>query len=257
MRCPLWFLAVIGCAQSPEGDPQPVQTPPSWEPGVEVDVWSGTQAWSGTVEVRASENVQIEPGARFEIAPGTRLVLHGRMRAFGTREAPIVFDAPDGWQGIELHGELTGTYVQIRGAGGDLRMQSGWLDLTDSTLDLVTNAAVPDCTSIQDGVVRLDHVQITGCHCPIHINAAQSVEITNSIFDVAAVPVMIARTTGALTGNHFIGSPGVMDVGGGLDVDLSGNFWGGGSPTVQTSNPSQFSGTDDFSNAPFAGAGPR
>jgi hypothetical protein len=115
----------------------------------------------------------------------------------------------------------------------------------------------PDCTSIGGGTVKLDHVQITGCHCPIHINQALSAEVTNSVLDGAAVPVMLARVDALFVGNDIVGEPGMQDVGSGITAEIGGNYWGGGPPTVSSADLAQFTGSDDWSDTPIPGAGPR
>jgi hypothetical protein len=249
MRLPsLVLLALPACAPEEEvtlgGGPVPLE-------------WSGEMSLEGTVEIAVTEAVTVQPGTRVELAPGTRLVVKGALTAMGSQEAPVVLEAPDGWLGIELSGTLRGTYLQIVGAGGPVRMLAGTLDLTDSVLDLVSPTAPPDCTSISGGVVKLDHVRITGCHCPIHINQALSADVTDSVLDGAAVPVMLARTDAVFAGNDIVGSPGMQDVGSGITAEIGGNYWGGGQPTLSTQDPAQFLGADDWSATPIPGAGPR
>jgi hypothetical protein len=219
--------------------------------------WSGEMTLEGPVTIAVTESVTAQPGTHVMIAPGTKLTIQGALAAMGTREAPVVLEAPEGWSGIELTGTLRGTYLQITGAGGPIRMLGGTLDMADSLLDLQAPTAPPDCTSISGGTVKLDHVQITGCHCPIHINQALSTEITGSVLDGAAVPVMLARTDALFAGNDIVGSPGIQDVGSGIAAEIGGNYWGGGAPTVSTQDPSQFTGADDWSDSPIPGAGPR
>jgi hypothetical protein len=147
---------------------------------------------------------------------------------------------------------LGGTTIPITG---------GILEMTDSFLDQMHPPSTPDCTDWAGGGMRLDHVHITGCHCPIHINSADEVvSITNSILDGAKNPIMIANCTATITHNHFVGtSTLVLDIGdgNGIDADVSGNYWDGGAPNVGTRRPDQFTGTDDFSMTPFTDVGPR
>jgi hypothetical protein len=137
-------------------------------------------------------------------------------------------------------------------AGGMLRM-------SDSVIDVGRALSGPDCTSVNGGGLELDHVQFTNCHCPLHINrTTDQVTITNSIFDGASVPVMIANSDALFSGNNFISSgPEFMDIGGGITANIAGNFWGGDAPRISTSNRSQFTGTGDYAASPIPGAGPR
>jgi hypothetical protein len=143
--------------------------------------------------------------------------------------------------------------------GGTTQISGGSIEITDSTIDLQVGAFGPDCTNWSGGEGTLDHVRFTNCHCPLHINAtAGPFVVTNSIFDGASVPVMIARTSGRFTHNHFVGSQSAfLDIGGSIAVDVAGNYWGGGTPTISTTNPSQFTGAADYSTAPFSDVGPR
>ncbi|HEY8430046.1 MAG TPA: hypothetical protein VIL20_16805, partial [Sandaracinaceae bacterium] len=105
---------------------------------------------------------------------------------------------------------------------------------------------------------RLDHVWITNCHCPIHITRADSVEVTASILDGASVPVMIANTRARFFGNVIEGTGADFDdIGGGIDADIAGNYYGGDAPRLATADESQFTGADDVLAEPPAGAGPR
>jgi hypothetical protein len=100
-------------------------------------------------------------------------------------------------------------------------------------------------------------VRITGCHCPIHITRADSVEVTASILDSAAYPVMIARTSATFRGNVLDGvAADFQDIGGGITADITGNYYGGGPPTLDTDDTSQFTSTE-FLTDPPADAGPR
>ncbi|MBI5503139.1 MAG: hypothetical protein HY907_23040 [Deltaproteobacteria bacterium] len=146
----------------------------------------------------------------------------------------------------------------VRG-GAALGISGGILRMTDSSIDLGHRGTPPDCTNFDAGGAVLDHVRIGGCHCPLHVNrTTEEVTVTNSVFDEAAVPVMIAQSTATFHGNHFLGSgPGMMDIGGSIAADVAGNYWGGGAPDISTSDPGQFTGTADYSTGPIPGAGPR
>jgi hypothetical protein len=142
----------------------------------------------------------------------------------------------------------------------------GSLNMTDSVIDLQHAGASPDCTDWSGGGAILDHVRLTGCHCPIHINSTNMpFKMTNSILDRAGVPVMIADSTNAtFNGNNILSTgPQFLDIGGGIHADVSGNFWGtdgattGHAPGITSSNIAQFTGMGSYSQTPIAGAGPR
>lgn len=222
---------------------------------VEGEVWEGTRTLDGKVVIPEGTEVVVAAGTTLEAQAGAWLDVRGTLRVEGTADAPVVLDAPDGWGGIALDGTLIGDHFDMHGVGGKLVMIGGTLDLADSTLDLENPTKSPDCTGISGGNVTLDHVRITGCHCPIHINRADDVQITGSVFDGAAVAVMIANTEGTLTGNDIDGGLDLQDIGGGLAVDVSGNWWGADGVTVQ--GDEGFTGLDDALTSPVEGAGPR
>lgn len=152
----------------------------------------------------------------------------------------------------------TFTKSEIRG-GNTTILDGGMLRMTDSVLDLQEPRTGPDCTKINAGGMVLDHVRFTGCHCPIHINAStMTVKVTNSIFDDASYPMMIAKSNATFTGNHFVkGAAHILDIGGSINANVANNYWDGGKPKIQTSNASQFKGTATYSTKPFPGVGPR
>lgn len=145
--------------------------------------------------------------------------------------------------------------------GSTIPITGGVLRMTDSTIDQLHPIVTPDCTDWAGGGMVLDHVWITGCHCPIHINSAtEEVTITNSILDGATNPIMIARSVATITHNNFAGTGTlVLDIGrdDGIEADVSDNYWDGGAPNIGTTRMSQFTGTDTFSMTPFTDVGPR
>lgn len=142
--------------------------------------------------------------------------------------------------------------------GGSVEVTGGTFAMTDSILDLDHPAVAPDCTRISGGTVLLDHVHITGCHCPVHISASDSVSVTASILDGAVYPVMIAESSGDFHGNVLSGSAAhFLDIGGGIAVDISGNFYVDDVPVISTDDPTQFVGVADVLSAAPADAGPR
>ncbi len=147
--------------------------------------------------------------------------------------------------------------------GGTIYVTGGIWEMTDSVVDQMHPPTTPDCTDWAGGGAVFDHVRITGCHCPIHFNSTdETVTLTNSIFDGATNPIMIANTVATITHNHFIGTGTlVLDIGRRddpqVDADVSDNYWDGGEPNIGTTTRSQFTGTDDFSMTPFTDVGPR
>jgi hypothetical protein len=143
--------------------------------------------------------------------------------------------------------------------GSTVIIEDGHFDIADSTIDLGHPSAAPDCTDWNGGSATLDHVRFTGCHCPLHFNSATGpITVTNSIFDDAAIPCMIANANATFTHNHFLGGGiDMLDIGGPFTADIAGNYWGGGAPSLNTDNAAQFSGANDYSTTPFTDVGPR
>ncbi|MEZ4467204.1 MAG: hypothetical protein R3F60_01820 [bacterium] len=235
---------------------------------------------------------------RFEGSPGASLLVLGTLVVRGTAEQPVTFggawrglrvggtldaehvvitDAANGLESADgadvqvRHGRFErcqtalvlaggGTFSHTAVIGGDsLTLTGGLLRMTDSVLDLGHPEQSPDCTRISGGGLALDHVRFTGCHCPLHIDRApDGVEVTASILDGAANPVMIAQTTGRFTGNHLIGAQeDFLDIGGGFSVDIAGNYYGGDAPRLGSRDRAQFQHAEDWSMAPLEGVGPR
>lgn len=245
-----------------------------------------------TLAVCAGSEVEAVGGA-------TALVVLGTLEVQGTAELPVRFggDGWRGLRvgGIfnGQHFELTGAAQGIEGGpessifarhalitdcdqalvlanggrfdnstlrrGNALQISGGVLRMTDTLVTLEHDTRSPDCTNFDGGGAVLDHVRFTGCHCPLHINAApEGVVVTNSIFDGAANPVMIAQTEADLRGNHFEGTDAhLLDIGGGFRADITGSYFGGGAPRLSSRNQAQFVGADQFSATPIPGVGPR
>src|SRR5262249_22987184 len=124
--------------------------------------------------------------------------------------------------------------------------------------DLQHPSQAPDCTDWSGGSATLDHVRFTGCHCPLHFNSTTSpITVTNSIFDAASVPVMIAASTATFSHNHIIGGLHMGDIGGSIHANVAGNYYGGHAPNVSSTDNTQFMGLTDFSTTPFTDVGPR
>ncbi|MFK7986906.1 MAG: hypothetical protein AB8I08_12855 [Sandaracinaceae bacterium] len=153
-----------------------------------------------------------------------------------------------------------GTFDRTRIIGGStFRVTGGTLRMTDSEIDLDHATESPDCTSVSGAGMVLDHTRFTNCHCPIHINSIEGeLTITNSVFDGASYPVMIARASGTFSNNVFEGIRAqLQDIGGSIDVDLAGNYYVGDADILDTDDPSQFRNVDDALSERPAGVGPR
>ncbi len=162
--------------------------------------------------------------------------------------------------GFSLANGAAMDHVTVLG-GSSLRVSGGVLRMTDSLVDLLHPEQSPDCTSWSGGGAVLDHVRITGCHCPLHINRApDGVTISHSIFDAAAYAMMIASAQATVRDSYLSGRfADVLDIGAGdgVDADIGGNYYDGAAPAVDTANPGQFSGAGDFLADRPADLGPR
>ncbi|MCB9637277.1 MAG: hypothetical protein H6728_14205 [Myxococcales bacterium] len=152
-----------------------------------------------------------------------------------------------------------GTLRYVRMLLGPLNVSGGKLVISDSVIDLDSPAKGRDCTGFRNADISIDHVLFTRCHCPLHFNSSTGqVSVTNSIFDQAAYPMMIAKSKGTFSHNHFIGgAANILDIGGSIDVNVAGNYWDGTAPNISSSDDTQFKGTKQFSNTAFSDVGPR
>jgi hypothetical protein len=143
--------------------------------------------------------------------------------------------------------------------GSSIRIGGGALNLTDSVVDLQRPVVGPDCLVYARGGGTIEHSRVTGCHCPLHVNAADlPVVVTDSILDGASYPVMLANLQATFHRNHMSGtSDDFLDIGGQITADIADNYYDGGPPTVNSGNRGQFSGIDAWRNAPVPGVGPR
>jgi hypothetical protein len=130
--------------------------------------------------------------------------------------------------------------------GGSVTVTGGVLRMRDAVVDLEHPEVSPDCLVWSGGGAVLEHVHVTGCHCPVHIAAAtEEFVLTGSLLDGAAVAVMIRDARATFRGNAFIGTgTAVQDIGGGISADVAGNYWEA-PRLLSTSAPAQFRGADD------------
>jgi hypothetical protein len=160
-------------------------------------------------------------------------------------------------QAFRVKNGATLDHVFIQGGLG-IYAEGGMVTMRDSKIDLSHPGLPPDCTYWLGGGGDIDHVHFTGCHTPLHVlRAPDGFIATNSIFDGSSLPIVISDTHGALHGNHILfGAPQLLDGGGNLSLDVSGNYWGDHAPRIATSQPQQFTGLDDYSLTPLEGVGP-
>jgi hypothetical protein len=242
------FPLLLAC--TPDEEPPPAD-------GLTRIEWSGTLALEGTVEIAEDEAVFVQPGTVVELAPGAKLVIYGSLTAMGTNQERVDLGSAEIWEGIELYGTLQGNYLWLSGTGGALRVYGGSVTLTDSFVNLLDPAQSPDCVSASGGTVELDHVYLTGCRDVLLLEEGSEATVTGSSFAGEGVPVRLAHTDAVFTGNNFLGSPGMQDVGGGITAEVGGNCWDQEAPVIETEDLSQFTGLEDWAEAFFSEAGPR
>ena len=220
------------------------------QPAGHIALGPASARWSGLVvrgllEASFTDVSQADVGLTTAAAGSARFV-DGSVRDCGS---PAAVEGDTTFDRSSLVG---GTSVRIAGSAAALRM-------TDTTLDLLSPIGGPDCTSFSGGTTVLDHVRITGCHCPLHFNATSApITVTNSILDGATNPVMIANTSGAFHGNVFDGvGNGILDIGGGIDVDVAGNDWTQPTADIGSRDLSQFRNASSTLTGRPAGVGPR
>jgi hypothetical protein len=160
-------------------------------------------------------------------------------------------------QGFNLANGARFDRVTVLG-GASVYMTGGILTMVDSTVDFRHPTQGPDCMVWSGGGANFDHVRVAGCHCPLHMNRGnEGIQITNSVLEGAAVPFMIANTSGIFNNNNVLGgSPQLMDIGGSIAIDAGNNYWGGG-PAQSTGPASQYANIGNYSITPIEGAGPR
>lgn len=211
------------------------------------DVWPGLNV-SGSVQATFSDVTQ-----------ATRCVLGTATSTISFEDSTLVAAGASGPVARLANGGRFDRSSLL--GGGTIAITGGVLAMTDSVIDQMHGPRTPDCTDWAGGGMTLDHVRITGCHCPIHINSADEVvSITNSILDGATNPIMIANCDATITHNNFSGTGTlVLDIGdgNGIIADVSDNYWDGGAPDVGTTRPDQFTGTDVSSTTAFTDVGPR
>lgn len=104
--------------------------------------------WSG--EIRLDAPLNVAKGVVLELAPGTvvrpsvpgaRIVVHGAVQVLGTATQPVFFDAPAGWQGIELSETgMPSSFVFAEFKGADVAISSSRARFT------VQHSRFRDCT---------------------------------------------------------------------------------------------------------------
>jgi hypothetical protein len=255
-------LLLLACAAPrdiPQAPPESCDVPSTTLPAGDVaGDFCGNLTAEGSLTVR--ETLRLGAGSVLVIPAAEEIRVDGVLELNGTKEWPIHLLSQDGWNGITVNGTLRATFAKISGQFGAIQQNSGLVEMSDTQLDLLSPVTGQDCTNVDGGAMTLDHVHITGCHCPIHINASTGpVSISGSILDGASNPIMIGSTEGAeVHGNHLLGvlAP-LLDLGGGVRGSFSGNYYGGGAPNVESPDPSQFAGADDYEREEIPGVGPR
>lgn len=249
-------------------------------PGERLEICEGSEIWAPTAavfEVQSGATLAIqgtsEAPVRWTGPDWTGLVVEGRLEGVGLelRGAVLAIESLEGSsielsdvtiaeseQSLRLAGDSTWDRLTVLG-GYTARFDGGLLVMRDSVIDLGHPAVSPDCTGFNGGGATLEHVWITGCHCPLHFNRMdEAVTVTDSILDDAAYAVMLTQTSATFRGNHLASSNShILDIGGSFFADVAGNYWEGGAPNLSSADMSQFVGVADYATEPFADVGPQ
>lgn len=259
-------VTVSGSIEIPEGETVTVcaGSTVTFERDVALTI-AGTLYFAGTADAR----IQLSSDARWDgiVVSGTLEadftdIYDAEMAIEGLADSVVRFD--DGFISARATRSARlangGTFDRTRIFGGStLRVTGGTLRMTDTEIDLDHPTLSPDCTAVSGAGMVLDHTRFTNCHCPIHINSIDGeLTITNSVFDGATYPVMIARASGTFSNNVFEGTRAqLQDIGGSIDVDLAGNYYVGDADILDTDDASQFRNVEDALGERPAGVGPR
>ncbi len=69
----------------------------------EDERWSGLVYLDGALRVESGVVLTLAPGTRvIPRSPDARLIVKGKLEAIGAKDAPIRFEAPEGWEGLEF-----------------------------------------------------------------------------------------------------------------------------------------------------------
>ncbi|HEY4222464.1 MAG TPA: hypothetical protein VGO62_14010 [Myxococcota bacterium] len=260
------LIALVALAAAACGTPTPTvipdavkgtcATPTSTIPSGDVEgTFCGNITAPQSFKVPSGKTLTITKGSVLAMPQGASFEIDGTLITSGTKDAPVTITSTSSWNGIILAGTFTATDTKIDGHDAALFQSSGALNWTDTSLDLHNPGLSPDCMTINGGTQTMDHTHITGCHCPMHIDASDGVTITSSILEGA--DWMIARAQATMHHSHVLAA--LDDIGGNFNADVSGNYYGGGSPTVYLTqgDGGAFANSDQFSGTAFNDVGPR
>jgi nitrous oxidase accessory protein NosD len=100
-------------------------------------VWSGLVELDETVEIFPEAVLTVKPGTRIKITnPLAKISVRGVLRVDGSKTAPVVFDSPSGWEGIEFMQAANGSRlsgVRIQGAKAAVSSFATNFDVDNST----------------------------------------------------------------------------------------------------------------------------
>jgi hypothetical protein len=221
-------------------------------------VLCGNVTAAGSITVKAGDTLELQAGTVLAMPEGANLHVDGTLTVSGTKDAPVQITSSGAWGGIDNAGTLNVSFAKITGQDAAFSQSTGTATFTDVTLDLLNPVVGPDCTSINGGAVTLDHTRFTGCHCSIHLNAGTTLTVTNSILDGSSDSIMMTAVKAEVHHSNLtsLGAQ-LYDLGGSIDADVSGNFYGGGAPSISSGDPGQFKNASTFATAAFTDVGPR
>ena len=160
-------------------------TGPAFAEDIKGDVtWSGLVQLDETVEVFPEAVLTIQPGTRIKITnPLVKIAVRGLLRVDGSKTAPVVFDSPSGWEGIEFMQAANGS--RLRG----MRIQGAKAAISS----FATNFEVVNST-------------FRDCEAGIKLLRESSAVITGSTFENNQIGLFNEMKSGAVVrDNRFVG----------------------------------------------------
>jgi hypothetical protein len=219
----------------------------------------GNISAAGSLLVPEGATLTIGKGSVLAMAQDASIEIDGTLVINGAPGAPVTLTSATDWQGLVVAGSLTATTARMFGHNAGIFQSSGTASLTDVEIDEGHADISPDCVTLAGGTIAIDHTSIRGCHCPLHISESDGVTIDNTVLD-GADPIMIARANANVHHSHLLAlDAAIDDIGGNFTADISGNYYGGGAPTIHVvdGDDGVVSGDDDFEEHEISGVGPR
>ncbi|TYO97119.1 parallel beta-helix repeat protein [Geothermobacter ehrlichii] len=170
--------------------------------------WEGEVDLTGPVIVPADASLTIVAGTRVRVKEKTfKLTVRGRLRIEGSADEPVVFEAPAGWQGIELM-ETTGRSLirqaRFRGANQAIGSYGSDFEVVDSEF--------VDCDFgvhlLRESPPLIRGNRFVGGRVGVAVEMKSSPTIADNHFENLRETGIFAShsSRGTVTGNRFVGN---------------------------------------------------